>query len=342
MTLITVSRSWPVVVGLGLSLMGCASTQTPPHPQGMQALGLIEISFDQIGSGQVASTVRPLVLPEQGAGIDLKALSVSVFDVGARNAGGTRYITSTYAVRNAAQDGTPSATARRNLTLIAVGLPSNADGTAFRGLTTFDGSAVPGGTARLLKPTHAMQYSPLAGGATLSGGGEDLQVFTEAEVLPGSFSQAGTPVSTYAQLGVQTVFPYGYVVHTPAGGRTLTANPAAGQYDGRVALSVKLPLQPDDAQQVPPQGNRRDPWAFRITFLVVEDPDTRITQSLEEQSLGDASVLARAATVNPTLINTLPGTGYASAAFPSRLVCQVRTADLVGAPTAAYLVNGCP
>ncbi|UQN09595.1 hypothetical protein [Deinococcus sp. QL22] len=342
MTLITVPRLWPLVAGVTLMLLGCA-TQNPPAAGGMQPLGLIEVSFEQIGSADMTSRVRPLALPEQTGGLDIKALSVSVFDVGPRNAGGVRYITATYAVRNAAQDGTASATARSNLTLIAVGLPSNVDGTAVSTLTTFGGSAASAGVARSFQPTHAMQYSPLAAKALPSGGGEDLQVFTESEVQASQFSRAGVPVSSYAQLGVQTVFPYGYVVDTPAGGRTLAANPVAGQYDGRVALSVKLPLQPDDAQQTPPQGNRRDPWAFRLTFLVVEDPNTRITQSLDEQALGSAPLLARAAGANATLLNTLPGTGYVSAPpLPSRLVCQVRTADLAGSPTAAYLVNVCP
>ncbi|MVN86388.1 hypothetical protein GO986_06375 [Deinococcus sp. HMF7620] len=334
-------KRWAAWAGLAL-LTGCAPAAAPT-PAALKPLGLVEISFDGLGSTQASSQVRPLALKENSGGLDLSPLSVSVTDVGVRGSGGTRYITATYRVRNAAADGTPSAQARSNITLLAAGVADNVDGTALRSMTTFSGAPVPTSVARTVLPTHAVEYAPATERVVTVAGGAHLQVLTEAEVVPGNLTQGGVPAASYAALGVTTVFPYGYVTHTRTGGRTLGANPAAGQYDGRVALSVRVPLQANDNAQTPTQGSQRDPWAFKMTFLVVEDPATRITQSLEEQSFSDTNILARGVETGATEVNLLPGSAYASGAtLPSRRVCQVRTAGLAGAGTASYLVNSCP
>ncbi|WP_221090848.1 hypothetical protein [Deinococcus aquaedulcis] len=325
-----------------LLLAGCAPRPVPAPPA-LAPLGLLEISFDGLGSTQAHSQVRPLALEESSAGLELSPLSVSVTDVGVRGSGGTRYITATFRVRNAASGGTPSPSARSNLTLLAAGVSDNVDSTALRAMTVFSGAPAPAGVARSVRPTHALDYQPAAEQVRPVTGGEDLQVFLESEVLPGNFTRGGAPVASYSDLGVTTVFPYGYVVRTPAGGRTLAANPAPGQYDGRVAISVRLPLQPNDNAQTPAQGSARDPWAFRMTFLVVTDSATRVTQTLEEQALPDSQVLGRATAAGATGVNILPGSAYASeSTLPARRVCQVRTADAAGAPGATYLVNSCP
>ncbi|GGL19746.1 hypothetical protein GCM10010844_43390 [Deinococcus radiotolerans] len=322
------------------SLLSCSPSRVPATSP-LTPLGLVEVSFDGLGGAQPTTQVRTLSLAESAGGLDLSPQSVSVTDVGARNSGGTRYITATYRVRNASSDGTPSGAARSNLTLLAAAVPSNVDGTAISQMLTFSGAAAPTGTARTAMPTHALEYSALDGKVMPATGGTDLQVFTESEVLPGNFTGAGGPASSYADLGVTTVFPYGYVVHTLGGGRTLPASPAVNQYNGRVALSVRMPLQPDDAAQTPTQGAQRDPWSFRMTFLVVQDPDTRVTQSLEDQTLPDSVILGRAAAAGAGSVNILPGSAYASGAtLPPRTICQVRTAGQVGSG-ATYLVNSC-
>ncbi|MBZ9713554.1 hypothetical protein [Deinococcus multiflagellatus] len=329
------------VLALAL-LVGCAPAPAPA-PTPLAPVGLVEISFDGLGSTQASSQVRPLALKENSAGLDLSPLSVSVTDVGVRGSGGTRYITATYRVRNAASDGTPAPSARSNLTLLAAAVAGNVDSTALRGMTTFSGAPVPTAVARTVLPTHALDYQPASDRVSPVSGGEDLQVFLESEVVPGNLTRGGVPAAAYSDLGVTTVFPYGYVVRTPAGGRTLAANPAAGQYDGRVAISVRVPLQANDNAQTPTQGSQRDPWAFKMTFLVVEDPTTRVTQSPEEQVLPDSQVVARGVAAGASAVNILPGSAYAAqASLPSRRVCQVRVADLAGAAGATYLVNSCP
>lgn len=359
-----VSASLGLITVLLLGLGACAQSEKPTSgTTTLHALGLMEITVSGLGTLQpqslahvlelpTAGALKALALPEQVGGIDVQPLSTSVFNIGDRNAGtGKRYITATFKVRNADHDGTVSAAARSNLTLIAVNVPNAQDGSAVSAMQTFDGTAISTGLARGILPTHAMVFQPTTSAAILSGGGEDLQVYSEAEVLPGNFTHAGVPLTSYADLGVKTVFPYGYVVRNPsaatgAGRRQLAASPAAGQYDGRVAISVVLPLQKDDPTKTPTQGAKRDPFVFNMVFVIVADPNTSVTQSLEEQGSNTAAT-ARVTDTAATGLNVLPGStapvGLAGG-VTTRRVCQVRTAglatDVTPAPT--YLVNTCP
>ncbi len=338
------------LAGLALTaLLGsCASTPTAQAPGlGLQSVGLVELSVSGLGGGQQGvspvarltalsgqGTLGSLALADQADSLQFDPLSVSVFNTGTRGAGGTRYVTATFRVRNADQQNVPVARSRKNLTLLAVPVADSLGTTAFRAVTTFGGSAVASSVAKTMLPTHAMRYDPLGGRPVLSPGGEDLQVYTENDVLPANFSRNGAPTS-YAALGVTTVLPYGFVVHTPGGSRTLPASPAAGVYSGRVTLSVKVPLQAAPSQ---------DPWAFRMSFLVIEDSVTAVTQSLEEQPLDNAAVGTRAGAVGASILNVLPGSTLSAGPTGTsvRRVCQVRTAGAIGDAGATYLVNSCP
>ncbi|MGY2894895.1 hypothetical protein [Deinococcus sp. UYEF24] len=355
--------SFGLAAALILSLGACGQSGAPATGQNLNALGLVEVTVSGLGTAHPQSVARvlglpakgnlnALALPEQVGGIDLQALSTSVFNIGDRNAGtGKRYITATFKVRNADSDGTASAAARRNLTLVAVNVATAQDGSAIRAMQTFDGTAISTGVARGILPSHAMVFQPTTSSAVLSAGGEDLQVYSEAEVLPANFTRAGVPLTSYADLGVNTVFPYGYVVRNPgaaagAGRRSLAASPAAGQYDGRVAVSVVLPLQKDDAAKTPPEGAKRDPFVFNMVFVIVADPNTSVTQSLEEQG-SNAAANARVTDTAATGLNVLPGSTAPvglSGGVTTRRVCQVRTAGLATdvSPAPTYLVNTCP
>ncbi|TSA80604.1 hypothetical protein FNU79_16395 [Deinococcus detaillensis] len=362
-------KAAPLTFGLltlfSVSLSACGrapatTAATPPADNSkLQTLGVVEVTISGIGGPQLRSSARllrpawPLALPEQAAGLDLQALSTSVFNLGSRNAGtGERYIAATFKVRNAGSDGTASSVARSNLTLIAASSASAQDSSAISAMKTFDGTSINTGLARSILPTHAMVFQPSSSAATLSSGGEDFQVFSEAEITPNNFTHAGVALTSYADLGVTTVFPYGYVVRNPtapagAAQRTLSANPAAGQYDGRVALAVKVPLQPDDPAKTPSEGAKRDPFSFSMLFVIVADPTTSVTQSLQEQSQGNTAVYARATGVAATNVNVLPGSSAAlgsSGGVTTRRICQVRTAGLVGdvSPAPTYLINTCP
>lgn len=362
-----------LLLGL-LGLLGSCSpapepeTGAPAPGQRFTPAGLVEITFNGVSTGQVtAQAHRPTfsghlnslvvaspTLAEQSGGLQLKQLSSSVFNTGIRGAGGQRYINVSFKVRNADSDGSnPSPTARSNLTLIAVGVADSADDTGLRLVQTFGGTATEAGVARTVLPTHAMQFSPSLGRAGISAGGEDLQVFSEAEVLPGNFTRGALPAATsYADLGVTNIFPYGYVVRNPsaapgAGRRSLPANPAASQYDGRLSIAVRVPLQADDVAKTPPEGAKRDPWTFNMLFLVVQDSVTSVTQSPEDSLDGNQTVQTRAADTAASRINVLPGStfpvGVSGPSTTSRRVCQVRTGGSASTPaSASYLVNTCP
>ncbi|KQR07324.1 hypothetical protein ASF71_21000 [Deinococcus sp. Leaf326] len=81
-----------------------------------------------------------------------------------------------------------------------------------------------------------------------------------------------------------------------------------------------------------------------MSFLVIEDSVTAVTQSLEEQALGNTGVSTRASAVGATVLNVLPGTTLTAgpAGTTLRRICQVRTAGAAGETGAAYLVNSCP
>ncbi|KQR25665.1 hypothetical protein ASF71_18440 [Deinococcus sp. Leaf326] len=373
---------WLAGAALTALLSGCMSTPTAQAPApALRSVGLVELSISGLSQGQQGLTqpvarmtsmstrsgLQALALADQADSIQFDPLSVSVFNTGTRGAGGARYVTATFRVRNADQQNTPVARDRKNVTLLAVPVADSLGTTAFRAVTTFGGSPVAAGVARTMTPSHAMRYDPLSAQPVLSPGGEDLQVFSENDVLPANFSRNGAP-TTYQALGVTTVLPYGFTVHTPAGGRTLPASPAAGVYSGRVTLSVlpygftvhtpaggrTLPASPAAgvysgrvtlSVKLPLQATpAADPWAFRMSFLVIEDSVTAVTQSLEEQALGNTGVSTRASAVGATVLNVLPGTTLTAgpAGTTLRRICQVRTAGAAGEAGAAYLVNTCP
>jgi len=358
-----IAVSLGLAAALLLGLGACGQNGTPQAGRPFTALGLVRITVSGLGtvrpqsmahvvSSPVSGKVGSLALPEQIGGLEFQPLSTSVFNLGDRQSGtGRRYITASFKIRNADVDGTPAVTARRNLTLIAVNVPGAQDESAVSAMQTFDGTDVSTGLARSILPTHALTFQPTSGAVTLSSGGEDLQVYSEDEVLPANFTRNGVPVASYTDLGVQTVFPYGYVVRNPgaaagAGRRTLSASPAAGQYDGRVAVSVMLPLQQDDVSKTPPEGAKRDPSTFDMLFVVVADPNTSVTQTADEQA-SNAPAAARITDTAATMLNVLPGSTAVpglSGGVLTRRVCQVRTAgqasDVSPAPT--YLVNTCP
>jgi alpha-tubulin suppressor-like RCC1 family protein len=148
-------------------------------------------------------------------------------------------------------------------------------------------------------------------------------VLTEAEL---------TPLQAKAHPGVE-LFPWGFVVRhaTDANTRTLAPSPGPDQYDGVVTFAFKLPLQASPAE---------DPFTVSAVFLAVDDGETKITQSLEEQTpAGEAAFLARAEALGATTKTVLPGAGsYWGEAKSTRTVCSVRTAGPRAAP-AGFLVR---
>ena len=328
-----------------MALTGCGGSgggggDAASAPPAAHSLGLMKITINGIGgqmqshaemlsgsSGARAHVALPTAVP---AGLDVQQVSASTIDVGSPDAGGERYFTVVYQVRNAQFCATPGTctaygTTSHNLTLVAANTAGNIADTAISNISLYDGSSdsATQALAPSLLPTHGMQFNTGTGaGVLVQPGLESLQVFTEDEV-----SAASIPRDP----GATDLFPYGYVVsniHTP-GSRALPANPANNQWDGEVSFSFKLPLQGDP---------KRDPYSITMMFQVIDDANTRVTESAEEQNpAGDIAADLRAATLGSVDLAVLGGrVAQTSVGDP---ICTVRTAGPASAPTATLANN---
>ncbi len=298
-----------------------------------QSLGLMKITVSGLGTNSPTSHAellsggtgpQPRTINTVPSGIDVKQISATSIDVGTRGAGGMRYFNVVYSARNAQFCATPGScpaytTPHQNLTLVGAATSSNIDGTAVTQLNRFDGTVDTASIAQEILPSHGVVLNGPGTGVLVQPGYESLQVYTEAEI-------AAVPLDS----GATGLFPYGFVVknvNTP-GSRTLPANPAVNQFDGQLAFSFKLPLQPVQAD---------DPYSITLIFQVIEDTNTRVTQSAEEQTpAGDAVATARAATLGGTDLAVLGG--RVAETNISDPICTVRTAGTASSPL-AYLVN---
>ncbi|MXV20145.1 beta strand repeat-containing protein [Deinococcus xianganensis] len=259
---------------------GTTSVTAPPgRSQPVRPLGLVTVNF----SGLTAPTGPEVTVSVPGGltgsgladlgSIQLKAASSGTFTTGTRGVDGVRYLYTTFLVRNATAGGAAYPTPRQNLTLIAASTPGTLNDTPFSSLKRFDGSDADPAIAPLIQPTTGLTFDPRTGRPGLLSGAQDLQVYAETEV-------AGIS-------GVTRAFPFGFVTRnrTRTDTRTLNANPASTAFDGVVTVALKLPLQADVAD---------DPYTFNMTFAVVDDTLTRVTESPEEQTAGDVAARATA------------------------------------------------
>ena len=315
-----------------------APLTTPPEqpPATSFAPALVEVTISGIGSPQMTASVSapavavhsssngisyslsgPLSAGGSGDGsIELEPFTTGSFTDGVRTPGSYRYVWATFRVRNAQKDGTAYDTPRTNLTFFAATTAGTIGGSAIASMERFDGSPAIRSVATEILPTGSVYQQD---GQTLSNRPDVLQVISEGEAA-----------AVVAPVGVG-VLPYGFVVRGTNGGRTLPASPAAGQYDGVVTFAFKIPLQASAAE---------DPFTVTALFLAEDDSETRLTQSLEEQTTtGEAAFLARAQAIGATMKTVLPGAGtYRGDPIGTRTICSVRTAGPTGSP-AAYLIN---
>jgi hypothetical protein len=244
--------------------------------------------------------------------IQLQGVSVASFTYGTRGAGGYRYVSATFRVRNATSGGTAYGTDRHNLTLMGVNGTGSLNATAITTLQRFDGSGAAAGLALSIVPTG---WADLSGSATVTTRApEVLQLFTEAEVAP-----------LLPHTGITSVLPYGFVVSNSASSanRTLTANPGASQFDGLLTVAFKVPLQATAAD---------DPFTITGLFLAVDDGEVQVTQSFEDSSATAAVAAAARATGLGAYMRSLVGTWVGTNA--ATFLCTVRTAGVSGTPTA--------
>jgi hypothetical protein len=293
----------------------------------------VEITISGIGTSQMSASASvpvdarvpsfSLSAPGLAGGggdgtIQLQPLSTGSFTSGSRSAGGVRYMYASFRVRNAQSNGTAYDTQRRNLTFLAVATGSTVNGTAVSAMRRFDGSSADASLALALLPTGAVTQE--RDGAVTSRFPDVLQLYQESEIIDVS-APAGA-----------NVLPYGFVVSNPAtaGSRTLPASPGPDQFDGVVTFAFRVPLQSTAAA---------DPFTVSVMMLAMEDDETRITQSLEEQGAGQPAFEQRAAALSATSVTLLGGGDY-DGLLPARMLCSVRTAGPVNAPTATLSAPG--
>ncbi len=344
-----------LVVAAGTLLISACdrdSLMAPPieTPTPARMLGLVEVTISGLPGQEVASaisapdvatlarmrgqsiggdvalfeTTRPENLDDSGDGtIQLQPVATGSFTDGARGTDGVRYIYATFRVRNAQTDGTAYDSPRQNLTFLAAAHASTLEETAISSLLRFDGSPAAAGVATTMVPTGSVRRAAGDAGIEPHTAGI-LQVLTEAEAAE---------VLAFAPAGVTTVFPYGFVVDNPStpGSRSLPENPAVDQFDGLVTFAFKVPLQATAAG---------DPYTITASFLAVDDTETRVTESLEEQGTTSAQTAANA--LGTAGVTLLGNSSTAISGHGTRRVCVVRTAGTDPNNPAATLVDAGP
>lgn len=300
-----------------------APVVTPPAPA-PKVLGVVEITFSGLGTAKVRATATPVSVNTAGGasrslsvapygGLQLGEITASTVDIGARGAGGQRYLEAVFQVRNASPAGVANSVALNNLMFVPVSTTRTIAGTPVGRFHKMDGTPAGDALATQLIPAGAVAANGLGGISALYP--DVLQVLSEAEVA-----------SIEAPEAVTNRFPYAFVVRRVGSTTTrqLPANPAPGQFDGAVTLSYRFPLQATPAA---------DPFTVSVVTLVVQDSQTRITQSPEEQTgAGKTAFESRAQSLNADVVRLLPGGSY-SGAKPTETLCGVRTAGTVASPT---------
>jgi hypothetical protein len=294
--------------------------KTPPTPVGVYEITLT--GFDGSGPASSRAVAVPAgpseALTPLTTGLTLEQVSTSTFIEGTRAAGGQRYISVTFRVRNAT--GGPLT----NLTYIPITRATTIAGTPFNSLITFNGGAASASIASQMVPTG---YVSVGDDTRLHSNHPDvLQVFTEAEVA-----------AIALPAGVTGIFPYGYVVRNPntPTSRTLPNSTGPNNYDGLVTFAYRYPLQ---------ATANADPFTISFQVLAVQDTETRMTESIEERedTAGVRRLRERALALGATTVTVLNGSQAADpfvTDYPGqRQICTVRTAGTSGAPT-TFITN---
>jgi hypothetical protein len=254
-----------------------------------------------------------LALNPVTSGLSLEEVSTSSFREGRAEEEGQRYISAIFRVRNST--GGPLS----NLTFIPATSASTIDGTPFTEVLLRNGAAanpavaqsiVPGGAVSMGDDTRLRSDYP-----------DVLQVFTEAEVA-----------AIVPPAGVTGLFPYGFVASNPNNAASRTLPNAAGDNDwgGVVTFAFRLPLNP--------AGATNDPFSVTFLVVVVQDTETRMTESIEERqdTSGVRRARERATALGATTVTVLAGSPAADpfvTDYPGqRQICSVRTAGTVATP----------
>lgn len=284
------SRIFLAVLSSTTVLVACNTTPMPLAAP--KILGTLEVHFGTDLSRNTARffpTTRTLT-PKPDSSISAAPKSFVVLD----DLGVTptrRTLTAVYNITN------NSGASLSNLSLVAYAKTGNANASALKSINTF-GGAPSNSDVNGVKPAQGTNGSDL-----VSEFFSDLQVYTPSESAALTSSALTANIISAGEYTLE----YGFVARANASSHSRTiANGATGQ----VALSMRLPAFADVSS-----GTR-----FVMTFIVAQNDNTHVVQSLEEPVSGIAA-LARATAIGTANVRVFPN---------SSLVASNRT-NMVGA-----------
>ena len=219
----------------------------------------LEVRFEvDPATGQFA-TLSTSSLTTQAVDIDLQSSSKGLVDKG-----GTRYLYGTFDVTNTSNE------TLENLSFYALSTTRTLGGTALSNLLDANNRAVTGPSfARTIMPTHRMRNN--SGTLVVKASEADFQGYSAAQVA-----------QVQDQLGAgRNVLDYGFSARNARGTRPI----AAGE-KGSVTFAIKFPYEPSDSADYP--------FAFTLSFAIVDDAARQVTRSAEENPSSAADLCARA------------------------------------------------
>ncbi len=271
-------------------LVACNTTPAPFAAP--RFLGTLEVNFGTDLSRNTARffpTTRTLT-PKPDSSISATPKSFVVLDdLGVSPT--QRTLTAVYNITN------NSGASLTNLSLVAYAKTGNVNASALKSINTFGG--MPSNSdVNSVKPAQGTNGSDL-----VSEFHSDLQVYTPAESVAFTSSALSASLIGAGEYSLE----YGFVARASAVSHNRTiANGATGQ----VALSMRLPASADVSS-----GTR-----FVMTFIVAQNDNTQVVQSLEEPINGSAA-LARATAIGTANVR----------AFPNSTLVAANRINLVGA-----------
>lgn len=260
------------LVGL-ISLVACAT----PNPASEQpsnlerrVLGVVDVDFS-IDNGIVTAKTKfnpsPAIQLQTGPPVtSYTAITVDRAFTGRIDYSPTRqrFISSNFRVTNKTN------AAFSNLTLYGVERTASIGNTALSGLAREDGSAVPNvvDVSRTMKPNHGMRINTSSLSLEVDPDKADFQAISNTDAS----SIATANPAFLSSFNILNVLSYGFSArnfNTSGNRRAIAANGGQGQ----VTIALNYPLATNTFD---------NPSRWSWSFLVVDEPTTRVTRSLEE------------------------------------------------------------
>ncbi len=303
-------KKFLLIPALAALILACQ--QQPILPASQSLLGTLEMQFGSNDNPifNASKLGTSALTPKPDSSI------VATFEsFVTRDEGTVRTLTAVYQIKN------NTASTFNNLSLVAYAKTGNSNSSALKSINAF------GGAPSSTDVKNVFPAQGTDGAVAVSQFHSDLQVYTtsEADTLTDTARVANLiTTSEYA-------LEYGFVVRY--NGSTHLRTLEAGE-TGRVALSMSIPASADVAS-----GSR-----FSLTFIVAENDDAHVVQSLEEPLLGTEAAARASAVGVGTQVRVFETS--TSTATPKSTISAVRIAGDSGAavsmlyPTLKYQLLG--